>query len=405
MNRLCTWLRFDQHTVGKGFCIGGEAEERAESSVAGFAAVEAKDELIELGLQMLTTQPVVDASRPSLQVGKDLVNPRQDEVSGGLADDMDIVAIGGDRSVAGPAVGFRDGFGIGGTLVAVSTSGGKDSQAMTILLSRIVPRDRLVAVHAPLGEVEWPNTVEFIRATLPPGMALILAPVASGKTLLDSIEERGRFPSPKVGWCTSSLKRGPIERELRRYLKANPRFGGRIVSAMGMRAEESPARARKPPWRLNERNFRAGRTWFDWLPTFDLTEREVFRAIRDAGQSPHPAYAMGMSSSPVSSASWPRAPICCSARGLRADRRDKLLKLLDTRGQNCTPNNKQRADSRSRGTHSFAAEPTSERATGQYPDRRTRFLRRTGRTPNWPRARARFGSPALFTEGVTCITV
>ena len=26
--------------VGKGFCIGGEAEERAESSVAGFAAVE-----------------------------------------------------------------------------------------------------------------------------------------------------------------------------------------------------------------------------------------------------------------------------------------------------------------------------------------------------------------------------
>ena len=30
---------------------------------------------------------------------------------------------------------------------------------------------------------------------------------------------------------------------------------------------------------------------------------------------------------------------CCSARGLHADRRDKLLKLLDTGGQNCTPNN------------------------------------------------------------------
>ena len=182
-----------------------------------------------------------------------------------------------------------------GALVAISTSGGKDSQSMTILLSRIVPRDRLVAVHAPLGEVEWPGTVEFIRATLPPGMPLILAPVASGKTLLDSIEERGRFPSPNVRWCTSSLKRGPIERELRRYLKANPRFGGRMVSAMGMRAEESPARARKPLWRLNERNSRAGRSWYDWLPIFDLTEHEVFRVIRDAGQSPHPAYAMGMS--------------------------------------------------------------------------------------------------------------
>ena len=69
-DRLCTWLRFGNHAVGKGFCIGGEAEERAESSVAGFAAVEAKDELIEIGLQMLATQPVVDASRPSFEVGK-----------------------------------------------------------------------------------------------------------------------------------------------------------------------------------------------------------------------------------------------------------------------------------------------------------------------------------------------
>ena len=100
------------------------AEERAESSVAGFAAVEAKDELIEIGLQMLATQPVVDASRPSFEVGEDLVDPRQDEVSGGLPDDMDIVAIGGDRSVAGPAVGFRDGVGIGGGFDEVSEVGG-----------------------------------------------------------------------------------------------------------------------------------------------------------------------------------------------------------------------------------------------------------------------------------------
>ena len=40
-----------------------------------------------------------------------------------------------------------------GALVAINTSGGKNSQAMTILLSRIVPRDRLAAVHAPLNRV------------------------------------------------------------------------------------------------------------------------------------------------------------------------------------------------------------------------------------------------------------
>ena len=44
-------------------------------------------------------------------------------------------------------------------LVAVSHSGRKDSQCVTILLSRLVPRDQLLFVHAPLGEVEWPGTI------------------------------------------------------------------------------------------------------------------------------------------------------------------------------------------------------------------------------------------------------
>ena len=40
-----------------------------------------------------------------------------------------------------------------GALVAINYSGGKDSQCMTILLSRLVPREQLLVVHAPLGEV------------------------------------------------------------------------------------------------------------------------------------------------------------------------------------------------------------------------------------------------------------
>ena len=68
-----------------------------------------------------------------------------------------------------------------GALVSISTSGGKDSQAMTILLARIVPHDQLVAVHAPLTEVDWPGTIPHIQTTLPEGVPLILAPVASRK--------------------------------------------------------------------------------------------------------------------------------------------------------------------------------------------------------------------------------
>ena len=74
---------------------------------------------------------------------------------------------------------------------------------MTVLLSRIVPPAQLVAIHAPLGEVEWPGTVEHVEATLPPGVPLVFAPVSSGKTLLDRVEERGMFPGVRQRWCTA----------------------------------------------------------------------------------------------------------------------------------------------------------------------------------------------------------
>ena len=177
-----------------------------------------------------------------------------------------------------------------GALVAVSHSGGKDSQTMTILLSRIVPRAQLVAVHAPLGEVEWEGIVPHVEATLPAGVPLIMAPVSSGKTLLDRVEERGMWPSSKARWCTSDFKRTPIERELRRFLKLNPRFGGRLVNCLGIRRDESAARAKRVPWRRNERLSVAGREVFDWLPIFDLSTEDVFHVIRAAGQSPHWIY-------------------------------------------------------------------------------------------------------------------
>ena len=93
-----------------------------------------------------------------------------------------------------------------GALMAINSSGGKDSQAMRIVLARIVPRDQLVVVHAPLGEVEWPGTIEHIENTIPAGVPLILAPVASGKSLLVRVEARGRFPGAQQRSCTSDLK-------------------------------------------------------------------------------------------------------------------------------------------------------------------------------------------------------
>ncbi|MDE0171932.1 MAG: phosphoadenosine phosphosulfate reductase family protein [Defluviicoccus sp.] len=224
-----------------------------------------------------------------------------------------------------------------GALVAINHSGGKDSQAMTIQLARQVPINQLVAVHAPLAEVEWPGTLRHIETTLPAGIPLILAHIASGETLLDRIERRGRFPDRRRRYCTSDFKRTPIERELRRYLKANPCFGGRIVNAMGIRRDESPDRAKRDPWQFNHRNSRAGRQWYDWLPIFDHDETQVFRTIRAAGQTPHPVYGLGLSRCSCSFCIFgSRADLATAAR-LRPDLYRRYVRLERKLGHSLSP--------------------------------------------------------------------
>jgi 3'-phosphoadenosine 5'-phosphosulfate sulfotransferase (PAPS reductase)/FAD synthetase len=180
-----------------------------------------------------------------------------------------------------------------GALFAVNHSAGKDSQAMLIMLRRMgVPDSQIVVVHADLGEVEWPGNLEHICSTIG-DVPLIVA--RARKTFLEMVEHRQRFPSPSQRQCTSDLKRGPIQRELRRYLKANSQFGGRIVNCMGMRAGESPARAKRSPITRNAGCSVAGREWIDWLPIHDMLHFDVFATILSAGQKPHWAYYAGMS--------------------------------------------------------------------------------------------------------------
>jgi 3'-phosphoadenosine 5'-phosphosulfate sulfotransferase (PAPS reductase)/FAD synthetase len=179
-----------------------------------------------------------------------------------------------------------------GALFAISHSGGKDSQAMTILLREVVPPEQIVVVHAPLGRVEWPGTLRHIQRTTE-GLPLILAEARTD--LLAMVRRRGRWPTPGIRQCTSDLKRGPITREVRRYLHARPRHGLRVVSCMGMRADESARRAKQAPLKPNARNSVAGRHWLDWLPIHHLTEAEVFETIAAVGQRPHWVYLAGMS--------------------------------------------------------------------------------------------------------------
>ena len=222
-----------------------------------------------------------------------------------------------------------------GALVAINHSGGKDSQAMTIkLIEAGIPRDQLIIVHATLGEVEWPGTISHIRKTT---FGLPLVKARPRRSFFEMVRARGMFPSPRYRQCTSDQKRGPIERELRRYLAANARFAGRIVSAMGMRAEESAARRSRPVVSLNARNSVAGRTWIDWLPIHGLTRREVFDTIAAAGQEPHWAYGRGMSRLSCSFCIMSSlADLRCAAR-LRPDLLSTYMALEDEIGHTLRP--------------------------------------------------------------------
>jgi len=64
---------------------------------------------------------------------------------------------------------------------------------------------------------------------------------------------------------------------------------------MGMRAEESPDRAKRNPFQFSQRNSKAGREWYEWLPIQDVSTQEVFATIRNAGQKWYWAYDRGMS--------------------------------------------------------------------------------------------------------------
>lgn len=183
-----------------------------------------------------------------------------------------------------------------GALFVVNHSGGKDSQAMYLVLRDMVPRDQLLIVHADLGAVEWAGAKEHIIATTN-GEPLEVC--RARRTLLQMIEERGKFPSPQQRQCTSDLKRGPITKVIRHATLRRKAEGvkawGLVVNCMGMRAEESPKRAKLTAFKVSKDNSKAGREWYDWLPIHDMTEREVFAKIAQAGQQPHPVYAMGMS--------------------------------------------------------------------------------------------------------------
>ena len=202
--------------------------------------------------------------------------------------------------------------------IAVSSSAGKDSQAMLDYMYGLAAAagvtDRLIVIHADLGRVEWEGTVELAREHaahygLRCEVVSRIGGVAkkTGKTyregetygdILDYAERRGAWPDNQNRWCTSDFKRGPILKMYtqlaREWREANPgeTRACRILDCMGLRAEESTARAKKIAFknRIDNKN----KFVDSWLPILTWRVGQVWARIRAAGTRVHPAYALGM---------------------------------------------------------------------------------------------------------------
>lgn len=182
-------------------------------------------------------------------------------------------------------------------LYVINHSGGKDSQAMMIHVLEQVPKSNIVVVHASLGDVEWPGALEHAKKQADAAGVPFL--VARAKlSLLEKVLHRfltrptaPSWPSSQARWCTSDLKRGPIQREVRRYATTH---GFRtVVNCMGLRAEESTSRAKKCDFTQNSTQTNGQRDWFEWLPIHKWSLGEVLSCVRNAGQQLHWAYATG----------------------------------------------------------------------------------------------------------------
>ena len=91
--------------------VGGQAEDGLERDVAVKAPVVTKDELIEVGVDVLAAETMIGAEPPALQKGEDPMDPVQGDMSGHIADDAGIMPVSDQPGVGCVAIGNQGGAG------------------------------------------------------------------------------------------------------------------------------------------------------------------------------------------------------------------------------------------------------------------------------------------------------
>lgn len=193
-----------------------------------------------------------------------------------------------------------------GAPIAVGVSGGKDSQAAALAVARHLDQighagPRLL-VHSDLGRVEWKASWPVCQALAAHlGWELLTVRRQAGDlmdrwltrwtnnvaryTALECVKLILPWSTPSMRFCTSELKTAVISAALRKRWPDGP-----IVSAVGIRAEESAARAAAPVSAPQPKLERKGAIGLSWHPILRWRLPQVLRYIDEAGLDLHPAY-------------------------------------------------------------------------------------------------------------------
>jgi hypothetical protein len=194
------------------------------------------------------------------------------------------------------------------TVVAIGVSGGKDSCAAVFAVNDYLDFEgfegQRTLIHAHLGAIEWEDSLPTCHrlAQWVEWPLLIVERAAGG--LVERWEQRWEncldrycnlscvkvilpWSTSSMRFCTSELKTDEICKGL---VKRYP--GAMIVSASGVRRDESTARAKTPVTMAHPKlcRHKAGTIGFCWNPIAHLTEAEVLEMCRVKRFALHEAY-------------------------------------------------------------------------------------------------------------------
>lgn len=192
-------------------------------------------------------------------------------------------------------------------IIAIGISGGKDSGALALSLTKYLdaighPREKRILMHSDLGLIEWPESIEWCHKTSEATGTPLCVVRRNAGDMIERWETRWErnwarymklecmklilpWSTPAMRFCTSELKTAVICSELKKRYPT-----GTILSACGIRAEESPNRAKAPVWKLQEKLRRKTHLGYDWNPLLHWKLSDIWAIHEEMNFPLHPAY-------------------------------------------------------------------------------------------------------------------